>query len=105
MTETSDPPNFDATAAVLDPTAAIRRALGEEPQSRSLTSPELEHAVRGFATAAHIARTPPERMLAALVAIVGDATPSDASDWWRAVLRDRIVLWAIQGYYNIDMEP
>ena len=43
-------------------------------------------------------------MLAALVAIIADNTPMDASDWWRAVLRDRIVVWAIEGYYDIDMD-
>ncbi len=85
--------------------AAIRDALGEEPQSRSLTSPELERAVRAFALGARAMGTPPERMLTALVTIVASNTPSDASDWWRAVLRDRIVVWAIEGYYNIDIQP
>ena len=88
-----------------DGAAAIRRAIGTEPQSRSLSSPDLEHAVRVFATRARAIGTPPERMLAALVAIIADNMPLDASDWWRAVLRDRIVVWAIEGYYDMEIEP
>ena len=83
--------------------AAIRRAVGGEPQSRSLTSPDLEHAIRAFAMSERAASTPPERMLAALVTIIAHNTPTDASDWWRAVLRDRIVVWAIEGYYDMEI--
>jgi hypothetical protein len=98
-------PHPDAAHVSEAPTAAaIRRAVGTEPQSRSLASPELEQAVRAFAIGARAMRTPPERMLAALVAIITDNTPADASDWWRSVLRDRIVVWAIEGYYDIDID-
>jgi len=44
-------------------------------------------------------------MLATLVTIIADNMPLDASDWWRAVLRDRIVVWAIEGYYDMEIEP
>ena len=105
-TERRDPRPIEGGRSTETPTeAAIRNALGEEPQSRSLTSPELERAVRAFALGARAMATPPERMLTALVTIVSSNIPSDASDWWRAVLRDRIVVWAIEGYYNIDIAP
>lgn len=103
--ERPGPLTADSAHASEAPTAAaIRLAVGKEPQSRSLTSPELEQAVRAFAIGARAISMPPERMLAALVAIIADNTPMDASDWWRAVLRDRIVVWAIEGYYDIDMD-
>jgi hypothetical protein len=83
---------------------SIRAALQATPQSGSLSSPELERAARAFATAAREAGTTPERTLVALATIITDATRNGTSDWWRSVVRDRLVVWAIEGYYNIDIE-
>ena len=85
-------------------TAAIRRALRATPPSGPLKSGELERAVRAFVGAARAANTRAERLLVALAAMVGDSMPSETSDWWRRVLHDRFILWAIEGYYHIDTE-
>jgi hypothetical protein len=91
-------PDPDALAA------AIRHALITAPPSGPLKSAGLERAVRAFAGAARAANTRPERLLVALAAMIGDSMPSETSGWWREVLRDRFVLWAIESYYHIDFE-
>jgi hypothetical protein len=91
-------PDPDALAA------AIRRALIAAPPSGPHKSAELERAVQAFGRAARAANTRPRRLLVTLAAMIEDSMPSETSDWWRQVLRDRVTLWAIESYYHIDFE-
>lgn len=83
---------------------AIRRALAITPQSAVLASPELQRTVQAFAAAARRSGSSPERMLIDLVRILNGSAPPSGGDWWHSVLRDRLVVWAIEGYYGIDIE-
>jgi hypothetical protein len=81
----------------------VLRALHATADFGSLNNPALESAVRSFAAGAHAAGMPPERMLVALAAIISKGAPTRIGEWWYSVVRDRLVVWAIEGYYDIDM--
>jgi hypothetical protein len=82
-------------------TCALRHALRATPQAGSVNSPALKQAVQAFASAARTAGTVPERMLVALATCIAGGT-SGTSDWWPLVLREQVVEWAIEAYYDVD---
>jgi hypothetical protein len=83
---------------------AVRRTLLAMPAGEPPTSDELQRTIRAYAGASRAAGIPPERLLIAVAAIIADATPPGTSDWWHSVVRDRLIFWAIEGYYRIDIE-
>ena len=85
--------------------AAAGDALRATSLSQPLQNVKLEQAVRPFAPYARQPGVPPERMLIVLAAIMRDSSPVGDSDWWRAIARDRLVVWASDGYYQIFPRP
>ncbi|MFL5576991.1 MAG: hypothetical protein ACJ79S_13580 [Gemmatimonadaceae bacterium] len=80
--------------------AAVRRA----PRRHFRDDAQVRAAVVRYAAAARSAGLPPERLIVRLKALAREAA-ADVGEWYRSVLTDRIVVWAIEGYYAIPDEP
>jgi hypothetical protein len=82
---------------------AIRSALAAATATRNYESRELRDAVSQFAADLHTEGVPPERMLIAVKQLADDTSLGGVSDWWRSIVTDRLVRWAVEGYYRIDL--
>jgi len=69
---------------------------------RDYESPAIADAVDQGAAAARAAGVPPERVLSELRARLHSAPLIAVGEWYRSVLVDRLVLRAIQAYYDLD---
>jgi hypothetical protein len=82
---------------------AIRRALAQASRTCNYDAAELREVVSQFAADARSAEVPPERMLVVVKQLVDEHSQGGVSDWWRSVVTDRAVRWAVEGYYRIDL--
>jgi hypothetical protein len=82
---------------------AIRAALAAAAASRNYESRDLREAVSQFASDLHANGVPPERMLITVKQLADDSSLTGVSDWWRSIVTDRLVRWAVEGYYRIDL--
>ena len=82
---------------------AIRAALAVAAASRNYESRDLREAVSQFASDLHANGVPPERMLITVKQLADDSSLTGVSDWWRSIVTDRLVRWAVEGYYRIDL--
>ncbi len=94
------PPPIYVTPATPD---RIRAALAVAAASRNYDSRDLRDAVLQFASDLHANGVPPERMLIAVKQLADNSTLTGVSDWWRSIVTDRLVRWAVEGYYRIDL--
>ena len=81
----------------------LRRALADAGRKRSYEGPELRDAVSRFAGDARSDGLPPERVLILVKQLVDEHAHTGLSEWWRVVLTDRVVRWAVEGYYRLDL--
>jgi hypothetical protein len=81
----------------------IRAALAAAATNRTYESRELRDAVSQFAADLHAHGVPPERMLIVVKQLADDNSLTGVSDWWRSIVTDRLVRWAVEGYYRIDL--
>lgn len=81
----------------------LRQALIEARRTRNYEGLELREVVSRFALDARNAGLPPERVLIAVKELVDEHAQSGVSEWWRAVVTDRVVRWAVEGYYRLDL--
>jgi hypothetical protein len=81
----------------------LRVVLAAAYRAREFENPELREAVAVFARTSRAAGTPPERMFLTMAALLDDPALAGLSDWWRSVLRDRLLGWGIETYYHIDL--
>jgi hypothetical protein len=82
---------------------AIRAALAAAATTRNYESRELRDAVSQFAADLHAGGVPPERVLIIVKQLADDSSLTGVSDWWRSIVTDRLVRWAVEGYYRIDL--
>lgn len=88
-------------AALLESRRAIVRALEAAASTRDFEDPVIRAAVGRYAEAVRKAGRPPEWLIVDLKhLIMNDAVP-EVRDWFRGVLRDRIVSWGISGYFQL----
>lgn len=93
-----DHPDSSALPAAAD---ALVAALRDTPARLLLTDAGVRGAVRRYAATSRTAGVPPERLLVALKAIVNhDGVPA-LRDWYRGVVTDRVIVWAIKDYYGL----
>jgi hypothetical protein len=83
--------------------AALRDELHRAHADRNYAAPELRTTVRALAANAHQRGETPERMLIALKGIFDDGAVSGLSTWWRSIMRDRVVRWAIEAYFDVSI--
>jgi hypothetical protein len=86
-----------------DHVGPLRAALAAAYRAREFESTELRESVVAFARASRAAGRPPERMFLTMAALLDDPALAGLSDWWRSVLRDRMLRWGIETYYHIDL--
>lgn len=82
---------------------AIRRALATAADTRDYDCEALRDAVAQFASDLRGTGLPPERVLVVVKQVVDDYSLTGMSDWWRSIITDRFVRWAVEGYYRIDL--
>ncbi len=83
--------------------AVLREELQRAHASRDYAAPELRVAVRTLAANARQRGETPEGMLVALKAIFDDGALVGLSTWWRSIMRDRVVRWAIEAYFDVSI--
>ena len=80
---------------------SIAQAVRAARDARSFEHTALRAAVVRYAEEARRTGCPPERFLVALKECLPDEAPTALSRWTRDILKDRIVSWAIAGYYAL----
>ena len=95
-------PGFLSSAAFRAYRNEIVRALDGAQARRSFDAGEVRAAVEQCARAARASGVLPERLIIELKAVVRDVALPEMRAWYRAVLTDRVIVWAIEAYYGID---
>lgn len=85
--------------------AEIVQQLRIARERKAFEAPDIRSAVTKCAANARRAGCAPERLLVALKQLVADDALADVNDWFRSVMTDRIVSWAIQAYFETDTRP
>ena len=64
----------------------------------------IQDAVVAYADAVRVAGRPPEWLVVDLKRLIHRDVLPDVRDWFRGVLRDRLVSWGITGYFQLPRE-
>ena len=81
--------------------AAISAAIHEERKSSRYDPRVLHEAVRITAMHARQHQWPPERLVRALKALVREVSMDDSTESRQLIYTDRVIAWAIEGYYEL----
>ena len=84
--------------------AEIVRALDAAQARRTLDSGEPRAAVEQCARAARAAGVLPEKLIVELKNLMRDVALPEMRTWYRSVMTDRVIVWAIEAFYGIE-EP
>lgn len=82
--------------------AEIIRTLDEAQTRRNFESSEARAAVERCARAARVAGALPEKLIIELKKLMREVALPDMRSWYRGVLTDRVIVWAIEAYYDIS---
>jgi hypothetical protein len=85
--------------------AEIVRVLDIAQARRSFESGDARVAVERCARSARAAGVLPEKLLIELKTLMQDVALPEMRTWYRGVLTDRVIVWAIEAYYGIDQPP
>ena len=91
-----------ASAAFSADCAEIVRAFDAAQALRTFDSAEARGAVERCARGARHAGVLPEKLIIALKALMRDVALPEMRAWYRGVLTDRVIVWAIEAYSGID---
>ena len=80
---------------------AILDALAQVASTKRYESPMLHDVVARYARAAREAGRPPEWLVIDLKQLMAMEALPDLRDWFRGVLRDRLVSWGISEYFRL----
>ncbi|HEX6534386.1 MAG TPA: hypothetical protein VF041_07305 [Gemmatimonadaceae bacterium] len=100
----SEPGDYLSSARGHGDAARVVRAIEAAQRTHAFASPELRDAIARYARSARDAGLPPERLIVGVKVLVRDVALPEMRDWFRGVLTDRAVAWAIEAYYELD-EP
>ena len=92
---------YESSAVFQSDIAAISAAIQEERKSSRYDPRVLHEAVRVTAVHARQHQCPPERLLRALKAPTRDLTLQIGSESHNLIYTDRVIAWAIEGYYEL----
>jgi hypothetical protein len=95
-------PEFFASDAFRAKCAEIVRALDAAQAKRHFDASEARAAVEECARAARAAEVPPEKLIVELKKLMRDVALPEMRTWYRSVLTDRVIVWAIEAFYNIE---
>jgi hypothetical protein len=80
----------------------IVRALDASQARRNFDGGEARAAVERCARAARAAGALPEKLIIELKHLMREVALPEMRAWYRSVLTDRVIVWAIEAYYGID---
>ncbi len=83
--------------------AALIAALRGVGRDRPFEGP-IRSAARRYGQAARAAGIPPERLVILLKQLFASSEIGGIGDWFRRVLTDRAIVWAIDGYYELESD-
>ena len=95
---------FLASAAFRVHCAEIVRALDAAQARRTFEPDESRAAVEQCARAARAAGVLPEKLIVELKRVMRDVALPEMRTWYRSVMTDRVIVWAIEAFYGIE-EP
>ena len=93
-----------ASSAFRADCAEIVRTIDAAQARRTFETREARAAVEHCARAAREAGVLPEKLIIALKTLMREVALPEVRSWYRSVLTDRVIVWAIEAYYGID-EP
>lgn len=82
--------------------AEIVRALDAAQARRGFDPGEARAAVEHCARAARAAGVLPEKLIVELKVLMRDVALPEMRTWYRSVMTDRVIVWAIEAFYGID---
>lgn len=82
--------------------AEIVRALDAAQAQRNFDGSDARTAVATCARAARAAGVPPEKLIIALKRLMREVALPEMRAWYRSVLTDRVIVWAIEAFYGIE---
>lgn len=98
------PPASGEDAALHELRRAIIGALDAAASTRQFEHPAIRASVVAYAEAVRIAGRPPEWLIVDLKKLIANDALPELRDWFRSVLRDRLVTWGISGYFQLPHE-
>lgn len=93
-----------ASAAFRADCAEIVRTLDAAQARRTLEHGEARIAVEHCARAARINGVLPEKLIIELKTLMRDVALPEMRTWYRSVLTDRVIVWAIEAFYGIETD-
>ena len=91
-----------ASAAFRTHCAEIVRALDAAQAQRNFDIGEARTAVATCARAARAAGVLPEKLIVELKRLMRNVALPEMRAWYRSVLTDRVIVWAIEAFYGIE---
>ena len=82
--------------------AEIVRALDAAQAVRRFEPGEARSAVERCARAARAAGVLPEKLIIELKTLMRSVALPEMRTWYRSVLTDRVIVWAIEAFYGIE---
>ena len=84
--------------------AEIVRTLDAAQARRTLEQGDARVAVEHCARAARAAGVLPEKLIIELKTLMRDVALPEMRTWYRSVLTDRVIVWAIEAFYGIERD-
>jgi hypothetical protein len=100
MTDTAAE-QYEESAAFRADLAVIAGALSAGRKSNRYDPRLVREAVRTCAVHARLNKCPPERLVRELKAVVREVALEDGNDVYRVLYTDRVIGWAIEGFYEL----
>lgn len=89
----------DIPDAVREAGNALVAVLADARERRRFDDPAVREAVRHCAVAARASGMRPERLVPFIRGLVADEALSEVNAWFRGVVTDRLIVWAIDDYF------
>ena len=97
-------PGFLAGSRFRAHCAEIVRELDAAQAKRNFDTGEAREAVEQCARAARAAGVLPEKLIVELKKLMRDVALPEMRAWYRSVLTDRVIVWAIEAFYGIGAD-
>jgi hypothetical protein len=96
--------DYLASAAFRADCAEIVRAFDVAQARRNFEVGEPRAAVERCARRARAAGVLPEKLIIEFKTLMRDVALPEMRVWYRSVLTDRVIVWAIEAFYGIDQD-
>lgn len=97
----ADDTGFLASAVFRAHSMEIVRLLDAAQTSRGFDTTDAQAAVEECARDARAAGVLPEKLIVELKRLMRDVALPEMRAWYRSVLTDRVIVWAIEAFYGI----